>query len=349
MSPAGLALAAPPQATLRRMEPWPLAVRCAALLLAALPLAGCSGDAPADDPVLGPDGEPVEGGVDLPQWAVGDWWSYGIEAGAGGESAPTTYVVTADQGADWWMDTDSPERAFQDARDDNSRLGAQRKSDLAGSQGSDRVQFFQWPLEANATWTTRWDRQDATIRVEAVDDRGATLSAHNATHRMYTYRYDAAAGWFQRLDRHGPDGAVAFTLLLLDHGTSWKGTAVRWTLQELLKEDMAPGTVNLGLNAFPRNEVPPGTTDLWLAYAIPCEGQGGGYTIALKPEDPSTGEEGYDASGQCQGEVGFAGVAVEAPVAPTWTLAMTFGSAPTPDGLSFELLARTLVETPVGA
>jgi len=234
-----------------RRAPRPGALLGAVAVLAALvPLAGCSGDAPAPAPGTGgpAGGDPSE--ADLlaaaPEWAVGDWWSYGVSLGGDGGGAPTVYVVSEDLGSDWRVDTDSDERAFQDARDDISRLGPQRKSDLAGSQGSDRVEYFRFPIEANATWTTRWDRQDVTIRVESVDGRGATLAAHNATHRMYTYRYDAAAGWFQRLDRHGPDGAVAFSLLLLDHGTSWKGTAVRWTLVELLDGDMAPARSTWG-------------------------------------------------------------------------------------------------------
>ena len=61
------------------------------------------------------------------------------------------------------MDTAAPDRAFQDAREDVSRLGPQRKSDLAGSQGDDRVQFFQWPLVDGKSWSTRWDHQPVTI------------------------------------------------------------------------------------------------------------------------------------------------------------------------------------------
>jgi hypothetical protein len=320
----------------------------AALGLAAVLLAGCSGDAPAKDPVVGPDGTPlVEGTLPLPSWTVGDWWTYGIEVGAAEESA-TTYVITRDEGSDWWMDTDSPERAFQDARDDISRLGPQRKSDLAGSQGSDRVEFFHWPLTANDTWTTRWDGNEVTIRVESVDPDGATLTARNATSLVYTYRYDAEAGWFGRLDRHGPDGSVAFTLLLLQSGSAWEGTAVRWTLETLLDEE-APASPGFSLNAMPGLDVPAGTTDLWFSYTVPCDPQGGGYTIELRPEDPASGDTPYQASGQCNGDVVFAGVAVAQPTAPSWALAMTFGSAPTPNGLSYELLARTLVEVPVGA
>lgn len=329
------------------MPPEPAAL--AAGLLAAILLAGCSGDAPRPDPVLGPDGTPVaDGALALPAWAVGDWWTYGIEVGPE-EEGLTTYVVTKDTGSDWWMDTDSPERAFQDARNDISRLGPQRKSDLAGSQDDDRVAFFRWPLAADDTWTTRWDRQDVTITVAAVDERGADLTASNATHLVYSYRYDADAGWFQRLDRHGPDGDVVFTLLLQDHGSAWQGTAVRWTLDVLLEEEGPPMMPNLGVNAQPGVTVPAGATDLWLAYTIPCQGQGGGYSIDLRPEDPMSGDTPYQASGQCSGDVSFAGVAVAAPQADDWLLAMSFGSSPTPTGLSYELLARTLVEVPVGA
>lgn len=317
----------------------------------AVLLAGCSGAGPGGqggDAGTGPAGDEGGEGLQVPGWMLGDWWAYGVEAGPGGESAPTTYVITEDLGDDWWMATDSPERAFQDARDDISRLGRQRKADLAGSQGLDRVEFFQWPLTVGSTWSTKWDDQPVTVTVDEVTPQGARLTARNGTAVAYTYTYDAAARWFGELNRHGPDGQVAFTLRLLDHGAQWKGTAVAWELTELLARHQAPASPNFGLNGYPRLQVPQGTHDLWMTYRLPCDGQGGGYTLRLDPEDLQAGDAGYQDSGPCDGPVTFTGVVVEAPASATWTLALTYGSSPTPDGLDLELVARRLVETPYG-
>ncbi|MEK6976426.1 MAG: hypothetical protein AABY18_08815 [Candidatus Thermoplasmatota archaeon] len=316
------------------------------LLATAVLVAGCSGGAGNGDaaPESGSD-DVLDGGLTLPTWAVRDWWQYGIEAGAGEESPPTTYVVTADAGADWFIDTDSEERAFQDARDDISRLGPQRKSDLAGSQGDDRVEFFRWPLRAGANWTTRWDHQPVDIAVASVDGSRATLTARNATQVVYTYTYDADVRWFRQLDRHGPDGGVAFSLMLLDHGVNWTGTAVRWELETLATDGTAGNAGPGALQIIPGLSVSAGTTDLWLAYGIPCSQ--GAFSVTLR-SDADPGQGGYDVTGQCAGSIAFSEVAVQSPSPGTWTL--TFGFATTPgDGpMEYELLARTRVDVPVG-
>ena len=210
----------------------------------------------------------------------------------------------------------------------------------------DRVEFYHWPLTANDTWTTRWDGNDVTIRVGSVDAVGATFTARNATHLMYTYRYDAAAGWFKQLDRHGPGGSVAFTLLLLDHGSLWKGTAVRWELTTLVS---ASGSVQPMLTMVePDLMVPGGTTDLWLHYDLVCQGGGsGGYTIAVRPQPPALG--GYDMNGQCVEPISYTGVIVEDPVAGPWSLSLVLGGGPVAPTYVVEFLARTQVDVPVGA
>lgn len=321
---------------------WGMAVVSAVLVAGCAGRGGGGADA-GPTPSAAPDGD----GLGAPAWAIGHWWLYGIEAGDGGEGAPTTYVVAEDQGDDWWMATDSPERAFQDQRDDISRLGPQRKADLAGSQGDDRIEFFHWPLAAGATWPTRWDGQAVTVTVDAADPTGASLTARNATQVAYTYTYDAEAGWFGELHRHGPDGQVAFSLVLLDFGGNWTGQLASWDLVSLVDDESPAGQPNLRLGGYPRLDVPAGATDLWMSYRIPCA-QNGGYTVRLQPDDPAANAQAYEDSGPCAATVEFEGVAVDGPAPGTWTLAVMYGSAPTPDGSRMQLLARTLVLMPFG-
>ncbi|MEA3189607.1 MAG: hypothetical protein QOD77_189 [Thermoplasmata archaeon] len=311
-------------------------MRFAPWILVAL-LAGCTAPA-ADDATLTPPLAPDAGaGLQVPAWALRDWWSYRV----GDEVA--TYVVTQDLGAAWQMDTDSQARAFQDARDDVSRLGPQRKADLAGSQGDDAVQFFRWPLAAGDNWTTPWDGVEMGITVLAVDGPLARLEARNATGGLvYTYTYDAGARWFRDLRRLAADGTELVRLELSASGRNWTGTAVRWDLASLAAGAGAAST------AVPFN-VPEGVTDLWLAYTAQCSGGQGGYAIAVKPADPAavTATEGYANQGPC-GDVAFAEVIQEAPRPGQWAFAVSMGGNPADAAFSYEVLQRTLRFVPVG-
>ena len=184
-------------------------MRTPAILLALLSilLAGCSGGGGAGGggdgdssgtPTAAPPGTPSGDGV--PSWTLGDWWTYDTPFGE------STYVVTADQGSDWFLDTTNPETAFLDARTDVSRLGPQRKSDLAGSQGAERVEFFRWPLSDGASWMTTWDGEDVTVTASAGPDGSFDFLAENATAPMYRYTYLPATGWFGELRHLGADG-----------------------------------------------------------------------------------------------------------------------------------------------
>ncbi|MEA3203541.1 MAG: hypothetical protein QOI63_1216 [Thermoplasmata archaeon] len=277
-------------------------------------------------------------GLALPAWAVRDAWTYTITAGTA--SSKATYVVTADQGEEWMVDTDSPERAFQNARDDVSRLGPQRKSDLAGSQGGDRVQFFQWPLTEGKTWQTRWDHREVTItahvrgalaHLEAVDANGT---------RVYNYTYDAAVGWFRSLRHYGPDGALLIDLELDASSHAWTGTVVRYALRTLY----AASGVNGGADAKP---VQPDAdaTDLWLAYHLRCGAGGGGYSIAVEPVGPGAGTTGYSSEGACASNDFEDGV--PGSLAGPWSIAYSWGGQP-PMSYTVELVQRTREDVKVG-
>lgn len=328
--------------------PRPAALVAAALL--ALLLSGCS-DAP-DEPPATPDANGALVGDDgnvtlaLPTWAVGDYWAYGIEAGPGEESQPAAYVVTGEQGADWTLDSDSDERAFQDARDDISRLGPQRKSDLAGSQGADRVEFFHWPLKAGDSWRTRWDHQDVTIRVVSVDAQKAVLTASNATQKVYDYTYSASAGWFDSLERYAPDGSTAVKLVRVASGHNWTGTVLRYTVEPLVQgtANGSPGNALVQPNVV----VAEGVTDVWMSYDVAC-GQGA-LEVSFTPQPPDPAKPAYTHHGPCSGPVAFAGVALEAPQPGPYTFSIAFAepaSAPAGIDASYVVLARTRTELAV--
>lgn len=321
----------------------PLLLTLAALLLAA-GLAGCSGKSPsAAAPGSGTTGPSAPGrreeGWPLPTWAVGDAWTYSFNGQA------TTYGITSQTASDWIMDTDSDERAFADARDDVSRLGPQRKSDLAGSQGDERVEFFHWPLAENKTWPARWDHQDVTVTVVAVTAAGANLEARAPNGTLaYRYTYDSRAGWFGELHHFAPDGHELVGLLLEKAEHGWKGPGVRYALTSLYSSTGA----NVEQAESKTLQPDAAATDLWIGYHLVCTGNGG-FAVSLQPVDAAgaagaTGR-GHTLSGPCAGVIDQQ-VAVPGPLTAPWSLTYDWGAQNV--SWTLEVLQRTRTEVPVG-
>jgi len=249
--------------------------RILAALGLSLLLAGCSGgktaggSAPGGMAAAGPAAGNAT--LPLPAWAVGDAWTYTFNG------APTSYIVSGQTATDWVMDTDSDERAFADAQDDVSRLGPQRKADLAGSQGDERVEFFHWPLAAGATWAARWDHADVRITVLGIDGGVAHLQAVPAAggKPVYDYTYDAKAGWFGELHHYDGNGTELVGLKLTEAKHGWTGKVLRYGLKSLYSRqgnDSAADAAQLQPDAT--------ATDLWFSYTLACTGAAG-FTIAL--------------------------------------------------------------------
>lgn len=316
----------------------------ALLLLLAAGLAGCSGDGgPAGEGA--PSGDPVPGvheaaaGLLAPEWEVGDFWTLQSPQQASG---PFTHVVSADQGDDWVVDTDSRETAYFDARFDISFLGKVRKSDLAGSQGSTRVEFLRFPLTQHMNWTTTWDGEPMALHAADVRDGRATVQARRADGTLYAeYVYDARAGYFSRFTFYAPDGTtVGFEWTLSGSGSGHSGPLVRWTLDELFG---SAGPLPTGESAT--FQVSPGFTDIWVDGFVECDL--GAVAFAVGPPQGPAEERGYSAYGACP-YAQTSQYSVPAPAAAEqWGSVLT--SAPGSDG-TFELhiFGRTLVEFAAG-
>jgi hypothetical protein len=308
----------------------------AALVLASL-LAGCSGPELEGEPgPAGPsDDRAAASSPAKPEWAVGDAWTYDVN----GE--PATYVVTSETALDWIVETDSGERAFADAREDVSRLGPQRKADLAGSQGEDRVEFFRWPLEAGKTWRTRWDQQELTIRVLGVTPASGELEALDpGGSRLYHYQYDGEAGWFSELTHFAPDGAVLVALKLTKVQHNWTGTVVRWALDEIAASSGSDGAFVGG--PF---EVPAGTTDLWADYHFTCTGAAG-WSVIVEPLNAGlAAQQGSNQGGQCT-QVDATDVFQAQPEPGTWVWSVSVGGETAEFEYTFLLRTRDDIKFP---
>lgn len=236
------------------------------LLLVPL-LSGCVDDAndPPADPTVGPsDDDPrIVSEVTAPTWRVGDYWTYKPT-----EGDDATLVVVRETDQDWHIGTDSEDLSFFHAREEVSNLGAQRKSDLAGSQGSDRVVYFQWPLTDGANWTTTWDGVQRQVTATDNGDRTWTFEAREGDVLAVRYEYDPDARWFTKLDFLAPDGSVAFGWTLQESGNNWTGEVLQWELETVLAfSEPNADTYNVPPKQF---EVAEAVTDVWISLQVGC-------------------------------------------------------------------------------
>lgn len=241
-----------------------------AVVVAAFFLAGCAdgGGNETDDP-----GAERAGGhgmhnaathIVAPNATLGDHWTWTSPQ----LGAPYTSVIAADQGADWLMATNDPTLAFFDARFDIASLGAVRKSDLAGSQGSTRVEFFKFPLTKDLNWTTTWDQQPLRMQVLDVKDGVAQIEARRDDDTLYAaYTYKASHGYFGQIAYYDANGTtVQFEATVTAAGKGFTGDLVRWTFTTPFAFDGPLTQTNFAQN-FP---VPLDATDVYIDFVLAC-------------------------------------------------------------------------------
>ena len=306
-----------------------------ALLLLATVLAGCSdggddgdhdGHATGTDPGVAP--------AEAPRWSLGDHWTYR-------DSLGSTYslVVAEEAGGDWVLLPNDKQIARFDAQFDISFVGTIRKADLAGAQGGDRVQFFDFPLEHGKTWTTRWDGQTRHVTAEALPDGTYHVVAHVAGDERgdqhASYHYDPAVGFFTTLTFYDGNGTVGYEAELTDNGEAFTGTVYRYGASEELAgvTSSGPGAVT---GTFDTGGEP---GELALHSMLDCNGEPGAILFAVQPpqEDgsaapapPLPGADGNVVLGNdepCPEATDDQHALVEDPAPGTWRYDVLNGSA----------------------
>ena len=312
-------------------------------VLALLVCAGCLGgdDAaseasePTDDASDGNAGERLT----APEWSIGDRWTWSSP-----QVGEVTYVVTGETDGNWIVDTTNEEVAFFDARFPVSTLGEIRQSDKAGSQPEGRVEFFDWPLQANKTWTTTWDGVERAITVEAIEGSTAELVARQEGRVAVEYTYDAERATFGELVYLDENGTESF--VMEPEPTASEDEPVRWQLTNAVDEagtfGAEPTTSGFGFT------VPENATDLWLDFTLACPS--GSYDLSFGPSGDAQTDEGssYENVGTCPAEANVTGPVVEEPSPGEYRGGFT-GSSPEADA-SYDILlyVRTLQEVAIG-
>ncbi len=216
------------------------------LALLTATLAGCS-DAPEATTAAGPGSKMA---TSAPEWTLGQHWSYRTTGGDSGQGA-INLVVTGDEGGDWIVDTNDATMAYYDDLMDVSYVGKIRKTDLAGAQGSERVKFFDFPLEKNKTWKTTWDGVSQDIVVKHVMDNGdAHLMAHDGNGMTAEYTYSAQAGFFESIIFYDANGTEMYKMERTAHGLGYNGNVLRYDLHDKVVLQATGGSVHQATTSF---------------------------------------------------------------------------------------------------
>lgn len=308
------------------------------LILLTAPTAGCltSDDNPnnATDPTPSNTPNTTTDTIQAPTWNPGDYWTYEND-----ELGEITLVVSNQTPDDWIIDTTHRDLAFFAAQSNVSFLGERRKTDLAGSQADTRVEFFQFPLEENKTWTTTWDQAEHEITVDKIDDGTAHLTARENGQPAVRYTYNEDAQHFDTLAFLDDNGTETFTLERTQHGANFTGTALRWSLDEIIDRteafDTQPVSWGGGFN------IPEDTTDLWLQLTVACPS--GAFDFGLGGQQAN-----YNYGGPCPYSTDQETILVEDPEPDNWNYGLTATSPEATGYYTVTLYLRTLTEIPIG-
>jgi hypothetical protein len=287
-----------------------------------LPLPESGDGGPADS-----DADPVLAGLQPPTWSTGHYWRYTSSLGIDFD-----FVVTQATGDDYILDTTIADNAWYHYLNEVSYIGAIRKSDLAGSQGTDRVRYFDFPLEKGKSWKTDWDGVERTITITAAG-KTFDFEAREGERLAVSYTYDPAKGWFTKSTFHGDEGDE--TVTLAEHRTGWTGEVHRWTAEGPLMVSTS-GAVGSAAGSLPVAE---GTTDILARVQWSCEGIEGRYVLTLGLIPPTSTEDGIILVAQC--EVLDEHLHFEEPTPGDWQADVRF-LAPEGGETTLHVWARTL-------
>jgi hypothetical protein len=263
------------------------------LVLLALPLAGCTVEAPtierAPEAALPADAasrmlnDTANATFDAPQpLQRGQWWK--VRLSGDGVDQVETRAVVGETGQHWLVGTDSPAEAYYEARYDISTIGRIRKADMAGEQQGAAVEMYRWPLLQNATWSTGWDGVQRQIRVlgnvsAIVGGKSYPAVALEGTDGAgvlgVRYNYVPAIGWFSSMEFPTQGG---FRIDVLGSGVGYNGTVAEARATEVYR-DGAGGRLQ-PQGSF---NVPAGASYLDVQGSL--QGDGGGYNISFRAPD----------------------------------------------------------------
>lgn len=192
------------------------------------------------DATIGPD-TVVEG----PEWSVGQWFGYHVFFGENDtEGIHYDSAVVDDTGDAWRLAPADPFLSKIEAVQDLPFLGTFSKRDLSTTSGGEPFQWYDWPLEANKTWTDTASVFGEEVEVTFNVTYAPSIETQDGSHpgfeitgvtddgeRYIDYDYVPNLGWFGHLFLYELDGEPEddpswyLHIMTMGAGNAWTGTA----------------------------------------------------------------------------------------------------------------------------
>lgn len=159
-----------------------------------------------------------------PGWALGEWWTYTIEASDYGTEGTFTVVVAGEDADDYLVGIPADQEDVLGSIFHIPGIGLVAKEDLTYDAHDAPFKLLDFPLEQGESWaSTYWGGTEMEIAVESVDGTEATLSVTRPADTgdtVGTLVYDATIG---NIVSFTPSQDPAYNLELVDHGFDYEG------------------------------------------------------------------------------------------------------------------------------
>lgn len=231
-------------------------------ILVVSTFSGCT--RPSDDgeipPAVSPTntGEPlrVAARAALPQWTLGQGWTYIVEL-PGKPTHTFKMMVAEDQGDLWVVASNNRTQALHHAvYSTNPVLGRISKSTLSPYQSGSPVKMFDFDLTDGKTWRAQFFGEDMTFTAHYAGDidmrripvrhglgqfaEGFRITAAGGTGQRVSYDYVEAVEWFTTFELTNKEGAVQIRLTLTDLESDYRGPYFFYRAKDALVRTATP-------------------------------------------------------------------------------------------------------------
>ncbi len=267
--------------------------------------------------------------IECPVWGLGMFWTYAYDTVDISPTIARTVVATSNA-TQYQLGIDNRLDAQKHAvLNYNPMLGRITVDNLAVYEKGIPQNIFQFPLKKGSTWTfsllgrENWDAKVTSIARNAMSkDDGAVIvniEALSGSGETLSYSFDTEAGWFRSLVLTNADGVEELSMVLVAHGSGFKGTVYFVRGVDLYEKEYSSSTGSPAIDIYDsfmdRGHPNWGPFDyLIYFYEVELGPQSNGLltirdhsttTVLRKVYDPGTSENSLGSLPSSGGEVGL--------------------------------------------